>query len=108
VSRRDLAGSLRVLNAVTLKDEEFLGLLGQIGKRLRVLWFLADGGREIPQEFRPYRGMAEQLRPDARRFTRAEIERGLEGLRALDDRVKSTQVAPRLLLEHFLLDFLSR
>lgn len=108
VSRRDLAGALRLLGEVTIKDDEFLGLFGQIGKRLRILWYLAGGDREIPQEFRPYAGMAAKLAPDARKFTRAEIERGLEGLRALDDRVKSTQVPPKLLLEHFLVSFLSR
>jgi DNA polymerase III delta subunit len=50
----------------------------------------------------------QRLRQDARRFTRAEIERGFEGLRALDDRIKSTQVPPKLLLEHYLIGFLSR
>jgi DNA polymerase III delta subunit len=109
VGHRDLAGSLRLLSEVTFaKDEEFLGLLGQIGKRLRTLWYLAGGDREIPQEFRPYPGLAGKLAPDARKFTRTEIERGLEGLRVLDDRVKSTQVPPKLLLEHFLVGFLSR
>lgn len=108
VSRRDLAGALRILGEVTIKEEEFLGLLGQLGKRLRILWYLSGGDREIPKEFRPYRGMAERLAPDARRFTRAEIERGLEGLLALDERVKSTQVPQKLLLEHFLIGFLSK
>ena len=52
------------------------------------------------------RSQLDKLRPDARRFTRAEIERGLQGLALLDERVKSTAVAPKLLLEHFLLGFL--
>lgn len=108
VSRRDLAGSLRLLSEVTFaKDEEFLGLLGQIGKRLRILWYLAGGDRNVPREFRADYA-ASKWGADARKFTRAEIERGLEGLRALDDRVKSTQVPPKLLLEHFLVSFLSR
>jgi DNA polymerase III delta subunit len=54
------------------------------------------------------RNAADWLGRDARRFTREEIERGLEGLLLLDARVKSTQVPQKLLLEHFLLGFLSR
>jgi DNA polymerase-3 subunit delta len=106
VSRRDLPGSLRLIGEVTIKDEDFLGLLGMLGKRLRVLWYLAGGEREVPKEFRLYPGQVDKLRTDAKRFTRAEIERGLQGLALLDDRVKSTGVAPELLLEHFLLGFL--
>ena len=82
ISRRDLPGSLRLIGEVTIKDEEFLGLLGMLGKRLRVLWYLAGGAREVPKEFRVYPSQLDKLRPDARRFTRAEIERGLQGLRA--------------------------
>lgn len=108
IARRDQAGALRILNEVTIKDEEFLGLLGMIGKRLRVLWYLAGGEREVPKEFRVYPGQLGKLQADARRFTREEIERGFAGLQALDERVKSTAVAPKLLLEHFLLAFLSR
>jgi DNA polymerase III subunit delta len=107
VSRRDLAGSLRLLNAITLKEEDFLGLLGQLGKRLRILWYLAGGDRDVPPEFN-LRGSTGRFAADARRFTRDEIERGLEGLRTLDDRVKSTQVPHKLLLERYLIDFLSR
>ena len=62
----------------------------------------------MPKEFRVFPGQLDKLRPDAKRFTRAEIERGLQGLALLDDRVKSTAVAPKLLLEHFLLGFLPR
>jgi DNA polymerase-3 subunit delta len=105
ISRRDVAGSLRLIGEVAVKDEEFLMLLGMLGKRLRVLWYLS-GGAPVPQEFRVYPGQLEKLRPDARRFTRAEIEAGLQGLGRLDDAVKSTAVAPKLLLEHFLLGFL--
>ncbi len=107
MSRRDLAGSVRLLEEIALKDEEFLGLLGQIGKRLRVLWFLAGGGRSVPEEFRVSAYQLERLRGDGRRFTRAEIERGLGLLRAVDERVKSTAVPPRMLLEHFLISFLA-
>jgi len=106
ISRRDLPGSLRLIAEVTIKDEEFLGLLGMLGKRLRVLWYLSGGAREAPQEFRVFPGQTDKLRPDAKRFTRTEIERGLQGLALLDDRVKRTAVAPKLLLEHFLLGFL--
>jgi len=106
ISRRDLPGSLRLLGEVTIKDEEFLGLLGMLGKRLRMFWYLAGGAREVPKEFRLFAGQADKLRPDARRFTREEIERGLQALGRLDDAVKSTAVAPKLLLEHFLLGFL--
>lgn len=105
ISRRDLSGSLRLLNEITIRDEEFLGLLGQLGKRLRILWFLAGGDRDVPREFN-LKGGSGRFAADARRFTRAEIERGLQGLRALDERVKSTAVPPKLLLEHFLLGFL--
>jgi len=106
ISRRDLPGSLRLIGEISLKDEEFLGLLGMLGKRLRVLWYLCGGAREVPKEFRVYPSQIDKLRPDAKRYTRTEIERGLEGLALLDDRVKSTAVAPKLLLEHFLLGFL--
>jgi len=106
IGRRDLPGSLRLIGEVTIKDEEFLGLLGMLGKRLRVLWYLAGRAREVPKEFRVYPGQLDKLRSEAKRYTRAEIERGLQGLALLDDRVKSTAVAPKLLLEHFLLDFL--
>lgn len=108
ISRRDLPGSLRLIGEVTIKDEEFLGLLGLLGKRLRVLWYLCGGARDVPKEFRIYPGQLEKLRPDARRFTQAEIEQGLHGLGRLDEAVKSTAVAPKLLLEHFLLGFLPR
>jgi len=106
VSRRDLPGSLRLIGEVTIKDEEFLMLLGMLGKRLRVLWYLCGGAREVPKEFRVYPGQLDKLRPDAKRYARVEIEQGLQGLALLDDRVKSTAVAPKLLLEHFLLGFL--
>jgi len=106
ISRRDLPGSLRLIGEVTIKDEEFLGLLGMLGKRLRVLWYLSGGAREVPKEFRVFPSQVDKLRPDAKRFTSAEIEQGLLGLALLDDRVKSTAVAPKLLLEHFLLSFL--
>ncbi len=106
IGRRDLPGSLRLIGEVTIKDEEFLGLLGMLGKRLRVLWYLTGGGREVPKEFRVHYGQLDKFRSDARRFTRAEIEAGLRSLVLLDDRVKSTAVAPKLLLEHFLLGFL--
>jgi DNA polymerase-3 subunit delta len=108
IGERDLAAALRLLREVTIKDEEFLGLLGMIGKRLRVLWHLAGGEREAPKEYRLYPSEMGRLRAAARRFTREELEGGLEGLRALDDRVKSTQVPPKLLLEHYLIGFLSR
>ena len=108
IARRDLAGALRVLNELTIKDEEYLGLLGGIGKRLRVLWYLAGGEREVPKEFRVYPGQLAKFRTDARRFTREEIERGFAGLQALDERVKSTAVPPKLLLEHFLIGSLPR
>jgi DNA polymerase-3 subunit delta len=107
IGNRDLGKALRLLNEVTIKDEEFLGLLGMIGKRLRILWYLSGGDRDVPKEFN-VRNAADWLGRSARRFTREEIERGLEGLRALDDRVKSTQVPPKLLLEHFLISFLAR
>ena len=106
ISRRDLPGSLRLIGEVAIKEEEFLGLLGMLGKRLRVLWYLSGGAREVPGEFRVYSGQLDKMRSDARRFTRPEIEQGLQGLARLDDRIKSTAVAPKLLLEHFLLEFL--
>lgn len=108
ISRRDLPGSLRLIGEVAIKDDDFLGLLGLLGKRLRMLWFLAAGAREVPKEFRVFAGQLDKLRSDAKRFTRDEIERGLQELSRLDDRVKSTAVAPKLLLEHFLLGFLPR
>ncbi len=108
IGRRDLPGSLRLIREVTIKDEEFLGLLGMLGKRLRILWYLSGGAREAPKEFRVYSGQLDKLRSDARHFTQAEIESGLHGLLRLDEAVKSTAVAPKLLLEHFLLGFLPR
>jgi len=80
-------------------------LLGMLGKRLRVLWYLTAPACEVPKVFNVSWQLA-KLGPDARRFTRAEIEQGLRDLGLLDERVKSTAVAPRLLLEHFLLGFL--
>jgi DNA polymerase III subunit delta len=106
IGRRDLTGSLRLLRELTIKENEFLGLLGMLGKRLRVFWYLAGGEREVPREFRIYPKDLERYRAEARRFTREEIERGLQGLVRLDDAVKSTAVPPHLLLEHFLLGFL--
>jgi DNA polymerase-3 subunit delta len=106
ISRRDLPGSLRLIGELTIKEEDFLGLLGMLGKRLRVLWYLSGGAREVPKEFRVFPSQLDKLRSEAKRFTRAEIEKGLQGLALLDDRVKSTAVAPKLLLEHFLVGFL--
>jgi DNA polymerase-3 subunit delta len=106
VGRRDLPGSLRLLRELTIKENEFLGLLGMLGKRLRVFWYLAGGERGVPQEFRIYPKDLERYRAEARRFTREEVERGLQGLLRLDEAVKSTAVPPHLLLEHFLLSFL--
>jgi DNA polymerase-3 subunit delta len=108
IARRDLPGSLRLLREVTIKDDEFLGLLGMLGKRMRVLWYLAGGERVVPKEFRVYPGQVDKLRAEAGRFTREEIERGLQELGRLDEAVKSTAVPPKLLLEHFLLGFLPR
>lgn len=105
ISRRDLVGSLRLLGEVTFKDEEFLPLLGMLGKRLRVLWYLAAPAIDVPKVFNVTWQLG-KLAPDARRFTRAELERGLQELARVDDAVKSTAVAPKLLLEHFLLGFL--
>jgi len=105
IGRRDLHQSLRLLGEVTIKDEEYLLLLGMLGKRLRVLWYLVAPAQEVPKVFNVTWQLG-KLAPDARRFTRAEIEQGLQGLGLLDERVKSTAVAPRLLLEHFLLGFL--
>jgi DNA polymerase-3 subunit delta len=106
IARRDLAGALRVLRELPLKDEEFLPLLGMLGKRLRVLWYVAPPALEVPREFRLWGSEAGKLREQARLFTRAELERGLQSLALLDERVKSTAVAPKLLLEHFLLGFI--
>lgn len=108
IARRDLAGCLRLLRELTVKEEEFLGLLGMLGKRLRMLWYFAGGERAVPKEFRLYPSQVDGLRADSRRFTRAEIERALQELGRLDESVKSTAVAPKLLLEHFLLGFLPR
>jgi len=105
ITSRDLAGTLRLLQEITIKDGEFLLVLGMLGKQLRVLWYLS-GGAPPPREFWMKPEDMAHARAHARRFTRAEIEQGLEGLRRLDDRVKSTEVPPRLLLEHFLLEFL--
>lgn len=105
ISRRDLAGSLRLLGEATIKDDDFLQLLGLLGKRLRVLWYLAAPGEEVPKVFN-VTWQINKLRPDARSYTRAELELGMQALARLDDAVKSTAVAPKLLLEHFLLGFL--
>ena len=107
ICHRDLEASLRLLGEVTVKDEEFLLLLGMLGKRLRVLWFLAAPAREVPKVFN-VAWQLEKHRADARRFTREEVERGLEALGRLDESIKSTPVPPTLLLEHFLLGFLPR
>jgi DNA polymerase-3 subunit delta len=108
ISGRDLPGALRLLGEIALKDEDFLLLLGMLGKRLRALWFLAAPPLEIPPEIRLFGSEVGKLRGHARGFTRAEIERGLQSLALLDERVKSTAVTPRLLLEHYLLGFLPR
>jgi DNA polymerase-3 subunit delta len=107
VGSRDLPASLRLVREAAIKEEEFLGLLGMLGKKLRVLWYLTEGAREVPREFRVYPGQIDRLRAEARRFTREEIEQGLQALGRLDEAVKSTAVAPKLLLEHFLLGFLA-
>ena len=68
ISRRDLPGSLRLIGEVTIKDEEFLGLLGMLGKRLRVLWYLArrrargaEGVPGLPQPARQAAARREAL-----------------------------------------------
>jgi DNA polymerase-3 subunit delta len=105
VGGRDLRGSLRLLQEVALKDEDVLLLLGMLGKRLRVLWFLAHPPLAVPKVFN-VTWQIDRLRPQARRFTRAELEKGLRSLVVLDGLVKSTAVPPRLLIEHFLLGLL--
>jgi DNA polymerase III delta subunit len=106
ITARDVTQTLRLLHEITIKDGDFLMLLGMLGKQLRVLWYVAGGERNLPREFWMRREDLEHVRANAKRFTRAEIERGLQGLRLLDERVKSIDVPSKLLLEHFLLDFL--
>ena len=108
VSGRDLATALRVIGRLTLKPEDVLGMMGMVGKRLRVLWYLAEGGREVPKVYNVNDWLAGQLRQDAKRFTRTELERGLARLIEVDMAIKTTGPDPRLLLENFLIGFLQR
>ena len=106
ISARDLEGSVRLLSRVLVREDEVQGLMGLIGKRLRVLWFFAAGVPEIPAVFKVYPSQKALLRRDAGRFTRQELERGLADLLRIDLAIKTTTASPRLLLEHFLLGLL--
>lgn len=106
VSARDLAASLRLLDRLPLGPEDLLKLMGALGRRLRLLWFLAEGGGGLPPGVRPWPASEQDLRRDAARFSRREIERALAALLEVDVAVKGTAAPPRLLLERFLLDTL--
>jgi hypothetical protein len=81
---------------VTIKDEEFLGLLGMLGKRLPGALVSrrrrARGAQGVP-------GLPRKLRADAKRFTTRGDRTGLQDRRSNGSR----HAVGRNLLEHFLL-----
>jgi DNA polymerase III delta subunit len=106
VSARDLAGSLRILGKLTVRTEEALFFIGLLGKRLRMLWFFAGRERPLPPIFKTWPAKPEELRLHGKRFTRAEIERGLEALLAADGLLKGSGLPPQLVLEQYLIRLL--
>ncbi len=107
VSARDVEGSLRALGTVPLRPDDWMPFMGMLGRQLRLLWFYAGGGRGAPAAMRVWPSLAAQLRRDAARFTREEIERGIELLAETDALMKGgSGLPPRLLFERFLLRFL--
>jgi len=108
IGSRDLGRSLGILAGLAMKPEDWMMFVGMLGRQLRLLWFFADGGREAPPPFRVWPALAAELRRDAARFSRAEIDRGLALLHETDTLMKGGSGLPqRLLFERFLLRFLS-
>jgi DNA polymerase III delta subunit len=78
-----------------------------LAKRFRVLWHLTDAGggrgRPLPSAFRVPKWKLPELRRQAARFSRDEIERALDDLLGIDMTVKSSSIPSRILMERFLL-----
>jgi len=107
VGSRDIRGGLALLSRLLVSGGEAPALIGMLAKRFRVLWFLAGAGggrgQAPPSVFRVLKWKLPDLRRQAARFSRGEIERALADLLAIDASVKSSSVPFRILMERFLL-----
>jgi DNA polymerase-3 subunit delta len=107
VGTRNVGEGLSLLSRLVVSPGEAPALVGMLAKRFRVLWFLAGapGGRgeAPPSAFRVLKWKIPDLRRQAARFTRGEIEEALADLLTIDATVKSSSVPFPILMERFLL-----
>jgi len=104
---RDVGGGMTLLSNLFEAGADPTGLIGMLGRRLRLLWFLSKGRskppRAVPAAFRVQKWQLGELKRQAAGFSKEEIELLLRELLRIDRRIKSEPVSARLLLEQFVL-----
>jgi DNA polymerase-3 subunit delta len=108
VCRRDLAGSLALLDGVPLGVTEIMGLMGMLAKRMSTLWYLAGKVSEVPASFRVQGWQLKDLRREASAFSRKELEGFLDDLLFMDRAMKTSANPPETLLGKFVRDVCAR
>jgi DNA polymerase-3 subunit delta len=105
VADRNVGKGLALLSRIFVSGAEAPALIGMLAKRFRVLWHLAGEGRgrPLPSAFRIAKWKIPDLRRQAARFSRSEIEGALDDLLAIDATVKSSSVPARILMDRFIL-----
>lgn len=111
---RNLSGAIQSLNRLLAAGDPPVMILGQLAGKIRKLLrtrLLLDKGTkeaEIGKILKITNSYALQCScREARAYTQAEIRRGLRGLSELDLKLKRSGLSPRLLLEMFLVRFVS-
>lgn len=109
ICRRDLAASMSLLDGIPIGISEVMGMMGMLSKRLRLLWYLAGGGEgKVPASFRVQNWQLKDLRQEAKAFRKAELERFLDDLLAMDRSIKTSAHPPDILLQKFVLHVCQR
>ncbi len=107
VCERDVQAALVLIERLFVSGGEAVGVIGMLAKRLRAMWFLAGGeggaAGKVPPSFRMMAWQLKDLRRQASRFSRTELEGFLADLLRIDRLTKSAPVSSRLLLERFVL-----
>jgi DNA polymerase-3 subunit delta len=104
---RDVGGSMVLISHLFEAGADPTGLIGMLGRRLRILWYLAKGRSKppgaVPGAFRIQKWQLGELKRQAVGFSKEEIELLLRDLLRIDRMIKSEPVSARLLLEQFVL-----
>ncbi len=114
IGARNLSGAIRSLNRLLASGDPPVMIVGQLASRIRKLFrtrLLLDKGKteaEIGKLLKITNPSAVKYScRDAQGYTQAEIRRGLRDLSKLDLKLKRSGLSPRLLLEMFLVGFVS-